>query len=356
MYNKNAKKVIKKLNALTPAYKRFCDVIERKNKKKSDFELALKLANTLFSKTYVLLPKVKHFMKKTSHSTLKEGELNQLVLIFKQYKKLEHAAQDVFKNNPVFFRKIYDKRQSKISIECNTLFILSIDYVTRNFMGITLPDNFNVDQFHNDGSKTSLLTMLNSTNWSKYFDNDEYCNEMVNFSNLVLTTLWWNHAKFYRNVLVHRIPLDTYNIPNKDRPNMRIRSYLPVICFLCLKYFMYNLMSSLEEVQTNSTLFSKLYSKKNKQTKTDGKQTDKTVEPLIDNVNKEPDSIDNSSNEDSLVMGANNDAKVASDEANATVDATSSELETKDQNQSDDKQIDFDHSNHHYSFDNPSSI
>ena len=137
---------------------------------------------------------------------------------------------------------------------------------------------------------------------------------------------------------------------------MRIRSYLPVICFLCLKYFMYNLMSSLEEVQTNSTLFSKLYSKKNKQTKTDGKQTDKTVEPLIDNVNKEPDSIDNSSNEDSLVMGANNDAKVASDEANATVDATSSELETKDQNQSDDKQIDFDHSNHHYSFDNPSSI
>ena len=164
MYNKNAKKVIKKLDALTPAYKRFCDVIERKNKKKSDFELALKLGNTLFSKTYVLLPKVKHFMKKTTHSTLKEGELNQLILIFKQYKKLEHVAQNVFKNNPVFFRKIYDKRQSKISIECNTLFILSIDYVTRNFMGITLPDNFNVDQFHNDGSKTSLLTMLNSTN------------------------------------------------------------------------------------------------------------------------------------------------------------------------------------------------
>ena len=164
MYNKNAKKVIKKLDALTPAYKRFCDVIERKNKKKSDFELALKLGNTLFGKTYVLLPKVKHFMKKTTHSTLKEGELNQLVLIFKQYKKLEHAAQDVFKNNTVFFRKLYDKKQSKISIECNTLFILSIDYITRNFMGITLPDNFNVDQFHNDGSKTSLLTMLNSTN------------------------------------------------------------------------------------------------------------------------------------------------------------------------------------------------
>ena len=354
MYNKNAKKVIKKLNALTPAYKRFCDVIERKNKKKSDFELALKLGNTLFSKAYVLLPKVRHFMKKTSHSTLKEGELNQLVLIFKQYKKLEHVAQDVFKNNPVFFRKLYDKKQSKISIECNTLFILSIDYVTRNFMGITLPDNFNVDQFHNDGSKTSLLTMLNSTNWSKYFDNNEYCNEMMNFSNLVLTTLWWNHAKFYRNVLVHRIPLDTYNIPNKDRPNMRIRSYLPVICFLCLKYFMYNLMSSLEEVQTNSTLFSKLYNKKNKQAKVDAKQADK-AEPIIDNANKEPDSMD-SNNEDSLDMDVNDDAKTANDENDATSESTNSDQEVKDQNQNDDKQIDFDHSTHHYSIDNPSSI
>lgn len=115
-------------------------------------------------------------------------------------------------------------------------------------------------------------------------------------------------------------------------------------------------MSSLEEVQTNSTLFSKLYSKKNKQTKADGKQTNKAAEPVIDNVNKEPDSIDNSSNEDSLDMDVNDDAKIASDEANATADTTSSELETKDQNQSDDKQIDFDHSNHHYSVDNPSSI
>ena len=352
MYNKNAKKVIKKLNALTPAYKRFCDVIERKNKKKSDFELALKLGNTLFSKAYVLLPKVKHFMKKTNHSTLKEGELNQLILVFKQYKKLEHVAQDVFKNNPVFFRKIYDKKQSKISIQCNTLFILSIDYVTRNFMGITLPDNFNVDQFHNDGSKTSLLTMLNSTNWSKYFDNDEYCNEMMNFSNLVLTTLWWNHAKFYRNVLVHRIPLDTYNIPNKDRPNMRIRCYLPVICFLCLKYFMYNLMSSLEEVPTKATLFSKLY-KKDKPTKVSAQDQE-----VVDSTSKEQeqDSILNP-NEESLDVDVNEEAKPASDETSNKPDDQPASEEIKDQNPTDDnKQMDFDRSSHHYSVDNPSSI
>ncbi len=356
MYNKNAKKVIKKLDALTPAYKRFCDVIERKNKKKSDFELALKLGNTLFSKTYALLPKVKHFMKKTSHSTLKEGELNQLILIFKQYKKLEHAAQDVFKNKQVFFKKIYDKKQSKISIECNTLFILSIDYITRNFMGITLPDNFNVDQFHNDGSKTSLLTMLNSTNWSKYFDNDEYCSEMMNFSNLVLTTLWWNHAKFYRNVLVHRIPLDTYNIPNKERPNMRIRSYLPVICFLCLKYFMYNLMSSLEEVPTKATLFSKLYSKKNKATKVELTKPETKNAPVIDSVLKdqEQDSI-LSPNDESLDMEVNDDVKATSDELDAKSSPSNHE-EIKNQNQTENKQIDFDHTSSQYSVDNPSSI
>ena len=135
---------------------------------------------------------------------------------------------------------------------------------------------------------------------------------------------------------------------------MRIRSYLPVICFLCLKYFMYNLMSSLEEVQTNSTLFSKLYNKKNKQTKADAKQADK-AEPIIDNANKEPDSMD-SNNEDSLDMDVNDDAKTANDENDATSESTNSDQEVKDQNQNDDKQIDFDHSTHHYSIDNPSSI
>ena len=112
-------------------------------------------------------------------------------------------------------------------------------------------------------------------------------------------------------------------------------------------------MSSLEEVQTNSTLFSKLYNKKNKQTKVDAKQTDKT-EPIIDSTTKETDSIDYS-NEDSLDLDVNEDAKPASDETSESSQPATNE-EVKDQNQSDDKQIDFDHSTHHYSVDNPSSI
>ena len=132
---------------------------------------------------------------------------------------------------------------------------------------------------------------------------------------------------------------------------MRIRSYLPVICFLCLKYFMYNLMSSLEEVPTKATLFSKLY-KKDKQTKAENKDQE-----VVDSTSKEQEqeSILNP-NDESLDMDVNEDNKPASDESPTKSDDQSSNEEIKDQNPSDDKQIDFDRASHHYSVDNPSGI
>ena len=114
-------------------------------------------------------------------------------------------------------------------------------------------------------------------------------------------------------------------------------------------------MSSLEEVPAKATLFSKLY-KKNKPTKVEVAKQEAKNAPIIDSTSKdqEQDSI-LSPNDESLDMEVNDDAKPANDEISAKPSQPSNE-EIKDQNPTDNKQIDFDHTSHHYSVDNPSGI
>lgn len=269
MHNKIAKRIFKKLDNLSPLYNDFSNIIDRSKKTKKEFDEATNIGLVLFKKTLPLVYKLNKIVNKIECSRLKCAEINELIFLYKRFKKISHKILQNEKKH-ILFKKIYDAKQNTFIIERNDLFILLVDFICRNFTNITLPEDFDVDKYRNDAKKISLLTMLNSTDWSKFFNNEDIKNNMVDFSNKVLNSTWWNHAKYYRNVFVHRISLDTFYSTNYTNLNTRVRTYLPTLCFLCIKYFLFNLSNDLidndlKNKQNKKSIFSWLKSKKKKE-------------------------------------------------------------------------------------------
>ena len=269
MHNKIAKRIFKKLDNLSPLYNDFSNIIDRSKKTKKEFDEATNIGLVLYKKTLPLVYKLNKIVNKIECSRLKHAEINELIFLYKRFKKISHKILQNEKIH-ILFKKIYDAKQNTFIIERNDLFILLVDFICRNFTNITLPEDFDVDKYRNDAKKISLLTMLNSTDWSKFFNNEDIKNNMVDFSNKVLNSTWWNHAKYYRNVFVHRISLDTFYSTNYTNLNTRVRTYLPTLCFLCIKYFLFNLSNDLigndfKNKQHKKSIFSWLKSKKKKE-------------------------------------------------------------------------------------------
>lgn len=269
MHNKIAKRIFKKLDNLSPLYNDFSNIIDRSKKTKKEFDEATNIGLVLYKKTLPLVYKLNKIVNKIECSRLKCAEINELIFLYKRFKKISHKILQNEKKH-ILFKKIYDAKQNTFIIERNDLFILLVDFICRNFTNITLPEDFDVDKYRNDAKKISLLTMLNSTDWSKFFNNEDIKNNMVDFSNKVLNSTWWNHAKYYRNVFVHRISLDTFYSTNYTNLNTRVRTYLPTLCFLCIKYFLFNLSNDLidndvKNKQCKKSIFSWLKSKKKKE-------------------------------------------------------------------------------------------
>ena len=269
MHNKIAKKIFKKLDNLSSLYNDFSNIIDRSKKTKKEFDEATNIGLVLYKRTLPLVYKLNKIVNKIECSRLKRAEINELIFLYKRFKKISNK---ILKNEKkhILFKKIYDAKQNTFIIERNDLFILLVDFICRNFTNITLPEDFDVDKYRNDAKKISLLTMLNSTDWSNFFNNEDIKNNMVDFSNKVLNSTWWNHAKYYRNVFVHRISLDTFYSTNYTNLNTRVRTYLPTLCFLCIKYFLFNLSNDLidndfKNKQHKKTIFSWLRSKKKKE-------------------------------------------------------------------------------------------
>lgn len=269
MHNKIAKRIFKKLDNLSSLYDDFSNIIDRSKKTKKEFDEATNIGLVLYKKTLPLVYKLNKIVNKIECSRLKHAEINELIFLYKRFKKISHKILQNEKKH-ILFKKIYDAKQNTFIIERNDLFILLVDFICRNFTNITLPEDFDVDKYRNDAKKISLLTMLNSTDWSNFFNNEDIKNNMVDFSNKVLNSTWWNHAKYYRNVFVHRISLDTFYSINYTNLNTRVRTYLPTLCFLCIKYFLFNLANDLidndfKNKQYKKSIFSWLKSKKKKE-------------------------------------------------------------------------------------------
>ena len=247
MYSKTIKRIYKKIDNLSIEYNNFSNAIYKPKKSLKEFEHATKIGLKLFRQTIASVHKLKKTLNTIECTTLQQAEVNELSYLYKNFEKISYKLNKPEKKH-VLFKKFYEEKQNTFFIERNNLFILLVDFISRNFINITLPQSFDVDKYENDSRKISLLNMLNTTDWSKYFSDENMRVNLVSFSKLVFSSTWWNHAKYYRNIFVHRISLDTFYSLDYANLNIRVKTYLPILCFLCIKYFLYNLVNDTSQI------------------------------------------------------------------------------------------------------------